>query len=144
MLAANLRLGVMNKGKGTPTGYDKEIFAFETNAKDGTERKDTFMDDAGVPSLLSLPYLGFCETDDPIYVATRDYILSSHNAYYFTSNLEGNDYRGIGSPHTQKYSNYHDWGKGIWPMALVAEGITLGSCGHPDKRGAAKTAQDDR
>lgn len=124
-LAASLRLGVMNKGKGTPTGYDKEIFAFETNAKDGTEREDTFMDDAGVPSLLSLPYLGFCEADDPDYVATRDYILSSHNEYYYTSDVEGNDYRGIGSPHTQKYSNYAYWGKGIWPMALVAEGITL-------------------
>jgi len=125
-LAESLRLGVMNRGMAKPADYDKKVFVFETNAKDGEERKDIFMDDAGLPSLLSLPYLGFCKVDNPHYLATRSFVLSKDNKYYFTSTNEGNDYRGIGSPHTQKFSSYAEWGgKGIWPMALIAEGMTL-------------------
>ena len=30
-----------------------------------------FMDDANVPSLLSLPYLGYCARDEPTYTRTR-------------------------------------------------------------------------
>ena len=124
-LAESLRLGVMNRGMAKPPDYDKKIFVFETNAKDGEEREDIFMDDAGIPNLLSLPYLGFCKADDQNYLATRSFVLSENNKYYFTSTKEGNDYKGIGSPHTQKFSNYAGWGKGIWPMALIAEGMTL-------------------
>ena len=29
------------------------------------------MDDAGIPSLLSLPYLDYCEKDDDLYQNTR-------------------------------------------------------------------------
>lgn len=45
------------------------------------------IDDANVPSLLSLPYLGFCSPSDPIYQNTRRFILSTDNPYYFTSSL---------------------------------------------------------
>src|SRR5437016_260587 len=34
-----------------------------------------FMDDANVPSLLSLPYLGCCAADDPTYFNTRAFVL---------------------------------------------------------------------
>jgi meiotically up-regulated gene 157 (Mug157) protein len=70
------------------------------------------MDDANVPSLLSLPYLGYCSADDELYLNTRNFILSKANPYYF----EGSSAKGIGSPHTPK--NH------IWPIALSMQGLT--------------------
>lgn len=70
------------------------------------------MDDANVPSLLSLPYLGYCDMDDPIYKNTRKFILSNMNPYYF----EGNVVKGIGSPHTPR--NH------VWPISLIMQGLT--------------------
>ncbi len=74
-----------------------------------------FMDDANVPSLLSLPYFGYCNVDDPIYRNTRAMILSKANPYFF----EGRAAKGIGSPHTP--SDY------IWPIALCMQGLTANS-----------------
>jgi meiotically up-regulated gene 157 (Mug157) protein len=73
------------------------------------------MDDANVPSLLSIPYLGYCAAEDPVYENTRRFILSSHNPYYY----RGSAASGIGSPHTP--DGY------IWPIALAMQGLTSGS-----------------
>jgi meiotically up-regulated gene 157 (Mug157) protein len=70
------------------------------------------MDDANVPSLLSIPYLGYAPADNPIYLNTRKFVLSSDNPYFFA----GKTAQGIGSPHTP--AGY------IWPLALVMEGLT--------------------
>lgn len=69
------------------------------------------MDDANVPSLLSLPYLGYCSKTDELYLNTRKFVLSRSNPYYF----EGKDAKGIGSPHTPE--NY------IWHIGLLIEGL---------------------
>ncbi len=90
---------------------DKEfgkIYAYEV---DGLGNK-LMMDDANVPSLLSLPYLGYCNKDDEIYLNTRKYILSKNNPYFF----EGTCAKGIGSPHTPE--NY------IWHISLIIEALT--------------------
>ena len=71
-----------------------------------------FMDDANVPSLLSLPYLGVVEADDPLYLATRAAVLSEKNPYYY----EGSALAGVGSPHTP--AGY------VWPIAKSVEGLT--------------------
>lgn len=71
-----------------------------------------FMDDANIPSLLSLPFLGYCSETDPIYLNTRKKALSNENPYYYT----GTYLEGIGSPHTPP--NY------VWPIALAMEGLT--------------------
>lgn len=84
------------------------IYAYET---DGLGRYN-LMDDANVPSLLSLPYLGYCSMDDPIYQNTRKFILSNHNPYYY----QGKVASGIGSPHTP--NNY------IWHISLAIQGLT--------------------
>lgn len=55
------------------------------------------MDDANVPSLLSMPYLGYCKKEDTLYQHTQSFILSHHNPYY-----QGTCASGIGSPHTSK------------------------------------------
>lgn len=70
------------------------------------------MDDAGVPSLLSLPYLGCCPPNDPLYQRTRRFVLSSDNPYFVT----GRAAKGVGSPHIG-LSN-------IWPMGIIVQAMT--------------------
>ncbi len=70
------------------------------------------MDDANVPSLLSAPYLGFCDVNDQVYQNTRRLILSFENPFYY----EGEYAKGIGSPHTPE--NH------IWHISLAIQGLT--------------------
>jgi meiotically up-regulated gene 157 (Mug157) protein len=84
------------------------IYAFET---DGFGNY-CLMDDAGTPSLMSIPYIGYASVDDPIYRNTRSFILSKDNPYYF----EGQAAKGIGSPHTPP-----DY---VWHLALSMQGLT--------------------
>ncbi|WP_200940907.1 glycoside hydrolase family 125 protein [Devosia sp. Leaf420] len=72
-------------------------------------------DDANVPSLLSLPMLGWCTATDPIYLATRSRILSKANPYFYA----GKAASGIGSPHTPPDQ--------VWPIALAVQGLTCDS-----------------
>jgi len=86
------------------------IYAYET---DGLGHHN-LMDDANVPSLLSIPYLGYTTADDPVYRNTRRFVLSRANPFYY----EGTAASGIGSPHTpDRY---------IWPIALAMQGLTAG------------------
>lgn len=71
-----------------------------------------FMDDANVPSLLSLPYLGLTDPADPLYLATRRFILSNDNPWFFS----GKYAEGIGSPHTGMNL--------IWPIAITMRALT--------------------
>jgi meiotically up-regulated gene 157 (Mug157) protein len=72
------------------------------------------MDDANVPSLLSLPYLGACAAEDPLYQRTRARVLSPDNPYFF----RGRFAEGVGGPHV---------GMGmIWPMAITMRALTSG------------------
>ena len=70
------------------------------------------IDDANIPSLLSIPYIGYASVEDEIYRNTRKFLLSHDNPYYF----EGKYAKGIGSRHTP--DNY------VWHMALVMQGMT--------------------
>lgn len=70
------------------------------------------MDDANVPSLLAMPYLGYCEADDLRYRNTRKVLLSDANPYYYA----GSRLSGIGSVHTEP-----SW---IWPISLAIQGLT--------------------
>ncbi len=84
------------------------VYAYET---DGLGHCN-LMDDATVPSLLSLPYLGCVSADDPVYRNTRRMLLSPANPYYYA----GVCAKGIGSPHTPP-----DY---IWPISLCIQGLT--------------------
>lgn len=86
-----------------------KIYAYET---DGFGNYN-LMDDANVPSLLSIPYIGYREIDDEIYQNTRKFILSKNNPYYY----EGSFASGIGSPHTPP--------EYIWHIALSMQGLTI-------------------
>jgi meiotically up-regulated gene 157 (Mug157) protein len=69
-------------------------------------------DDANVPNLLGLPYLGAVDVNDPIYQNTRKFVLSSFNPYFF----KGKAAEGIGSPHTLVDN--------IWHIGLVMRAMT--------------------
>ena len=55
----------------------------------------TIMDDANIPSLMALPYLGYLNVTDPLYQTTRTVLLSSSNPYFFN----GTAGSGVGGPH---------------------------------------------
>ena len=71
------------------------------------------MDDANLPSLLSLPFLGFLEKTDLVYQNTRKMVLSRLGNPYF---LEGSDFKGIGGPHIGT--------RNAWPMSVIVQILT--------------------
>ena len=84
------------------------IYAYEV---DGLGHANV-MDDANVPSLLSIPYFGYLPKTNSLYLATRRFALSDRNQYYF----RGKYAAGIGSPHTP-----HGY---VWPLALCVQALT--------------------
>ena len=70
------------------------------------------MDDANVPSLMSLAYLGAHKPTDSIYKNTRAFLVSDSNPYY----LKGKYAEGQASPHTGKEK--------IWPMGITLRAMT--------------------
>jgi uncharacterized protein len=70
------------------------------------------MDDANIPSLLGVPYLGACAVDDPVYQRTRRFALSPANPYFF----QGSAAEGIGGPHVGLNS--------VWPMSIIVRAMT--------------------
>lgn len=84
------------------------VYAYET---DGFGQY-YIMDDANVPSLLSIPFLEYAPIDDERYQSTRRMILSDMNPYFY----KGSAASGIGSPHTPV--NH------VWPVSLAMQGLT--------------------
>lgn len=84
------------------------IYAFEV---DGFGNR-LLMDDANVPSLLAMPYLGDVDVNDPIYQNTRRFVWSDSNPYFF----KGTAGEGIGGPHVA-----YDM---VWPMSIMMKAFT--------------------
>ena len=84
------------------------IYAFEV---DGFGNH-LLMDDANVPSLLAMPYLGDVDINDPIYQNTRRFVWSDSNPYFF----KGTAGEGIGGPHVA-----YDM---VWPMSIMMKAFT--------------------
>ena len=106
-LAKEVDLAIQKYAIAEHLHYGK-IYAYEV---DGFGNK-VFMDDANVPSLISLAYLGVHHPDDPVYKNTRDYILSDDHPWF----LRGKVAEGMGSPHTGKEM--------IWPMGIILRALT--------------------
>ena len=83
--------------------YSYEIDGFGNNL---------YMDDANVPSLMSLAYLDSKFEKDEIYLNTRRFLLSDNNPYF----LKGKAAEGQASPHTGKDK--------IWPMGIILRAMT--------------------
>lgn len=84
------------------------IYAYEVDGRGHAN----VMDDANIPSLLSIPYFGYLPKTNSLYLATRRFALSDRNPYFF----HGKYASGIGSPHTP-----HGY---VWPLALCVQALT--------------------
>jgi uncharacterized protein len=85
-----------------------KIYAYEVNGFGSYN----LMDDANVPSLVSLPYLGALNVKDPVYQNTRKMLLSDDNPFFF----KGRVAEGIGGPHAGKNM--------IWPLGIIMRALT--------------------
>lgn len=95
--------GTMRLGDGS------EVWAYEVDGFGNA----IFMDDANVPSLSGLAYLGCISPDDPRGRRTADAAWSEANPWFF----RGRAGEGIGGPHV---------GEGqIWPMSLIIRALLL-------------------
>lgn len=92
---------IYNKGWGN-------MYAFEINGYGSFH----LMDDANIPSLLSLKYLCNDLINQEVYANTRKWIFSNENPFYF----EGNAAEGIGGPHCGMDM--------IWPLSIIMRGLT--------------------
>jgi meiotically up-regulated gene 157 (Mug157) protein len=105
-LRAEIERGIAEHGVVEVDG--RQVYAYEVDGRGAA----LLMDDANVPSLMSLPYLGWCAPDDPRYLATRAFLLSDANP----THVRGTAAAGIGSPHTPPDH--------VWPIALAVQGLT--------------------
>lgn len=126
VLSAEIAAGVAAHGIVIHPLYGR-IFAYEVDGLGGV----LLMDDANMPSLLSLPMTGGVDPGDPVYVATRQFILSGENPFFYEgtfvpdeagvgvgsgSKADAVTVTGIGSPHTPPGH--------IWHIALAVQGLT--------------------
>ncbi|KAJ7473583.1 Six-hairpin glycosidase-like protein [Mycena galericulata] len=86
-----------------------EVFAYEVDGYGAA----AIQDDANVPSLVSIPYLGFANATNEIYANTRKMLLSTEGNPYYGF---GPVIRGVSSPHIDE--------KHVWPMGLITEVVT--------------------
>ncbi|MFC1751572.1 glycoside hydrolase family 125 protein [Patescibacteria group bacterium] len=107
-LAGNIDKGIKKYGIVNHVKFGK-IFAYEV---DGFGSQ-CLMDDPNIPSLLSLTYLGYCSTNDPVYLSTRKFIFSEWNPFY----AKGRVVSGLTSPHTGTIDHF-------WPMATIMQALT--------------------
>ena len=85
-----------------------KIYAYEIDGFGGR----FLMDDANVPSLLAMSYLGDVPADDPVYQNTRRFVWSMDNPYFY----RGAAGEGIGGPHIMA--------EVIWPMSIMMKAFT--------------------
>jgi meiotically up-regulated gene 157 (Mug157) protein len=106
-LSVEIQRGIEQYGTLTLQPFGR-IYAYEVDGRGHAN----VMDDANIPSLLSIPYFGYLPKTNSLYLATRRFSLSERNPYFF----KGKYAQGIGSPHTP-----HGY---VWPLALCVQALT--------------------
>eukprot|EP01127_Copromyxa_protea_P000079 TRINITY_DN1007_c0_g1_i2.p1 TRINITY_DN1007_c0_g1~~TRINITY_DN1007_c0_g1_i2.p1 ORF type:complete len:466 (+),score=61.55 TRINITY_DN1007_c0_g1_i2:21-1418(+) len=107
-LAGTIRAAIKRYAVLENSVFGKKIYAYEVDGSGGA----VFMDDANIPSLLALPYLGYTTKTDPVYQHTREFLLSDLNPFFFS----GTAAEGIGGPHEGEFY--------IWPMSILMRALT--------------------
>ncbi|MFF7608238.1 glycoside hydrolase family 125 protein [Streptomyces parvulus] len=106
-LASELRAATLRHGTVRHPEFGL-IYAYEVDGLGNT----LLMDDANMPGLLSLPLVANVSPTDPVYLATRRFVLSPANPTWY----RGTAAEGIGSPHTPD--------EHVWPIAIAVRGLT--------------------
>jgi len=106
-LADQVQVGIERYGRTWDAGHGW-MYVYETDGYGN----DNLMDDANIPNLTALPYIGWCASDDPVYLDTRSFTLSAANPYYYS----GKYATGLGSPHTPT-----GW---VWPLGIIGAAVT--------------------
>lgn len=86
---------------------DQRLWAYEVDGFGNGH----FMDDANVPSLSALAYLGAVPASDPLFQRTAAAAWSERNPYFF----KGMVAEGIGGPHAGL--------RMIWPMSIIMHAL---------------------
>lgn len=110
VVAAGVQRGIAQYGR----YYDFKAgwtYVYETDGEGNVLR----MDDANIPDLLAIPFMGYASSRNANYLSTRRYVLSAANPYYY----QGRYASGLGSPHTPS-----GW---VWPLAIITRGLTATS-----------------
>ncbi|WP_033922179.1 glycoside hydrolase family 125 protein [Sphingomonas sp. 37zxx] len=71
-----------------------------------------FMDDANVPSLLGLAFLGCVSPDDPRWQRTAAAVWSDRNPWF----IRGRAAEGVGGPHVGRNQ--------VWPMSMIVRAFS--------------------
>jgi hypothetical protein len=107
ILSESIRTAIETHAIINSSSTGTEVYAYEIDGYGSIN----FMDDANVPSLMSLPYLGFTNATDPIYQSTRAALLSTSNPWWFHSPSANQS--GIGGPHRGLHT--------IWPLNWIIQ-----------------------
>jgi uncharacterized protein len=110
-MGARIQDGIERYGKIYDSRRHAWMYVYET---DGMQHYN-LMDDANIPNLTTLPYIDWCSSFDPTYLATRNFALSMDNPFYFS----GRYAQGLGSPHTP-------YGY-VWPLGIIGRALTATS-----------------
>jgi uncharacterized protein len=110
-LGDRVQTGIERYGRFYDAQRNVWMYSYET---DGFARYN-LMDDANIPNLTTLPYIDWCSSFDPTYLATRAFSLSMDDPFYFS----GSYAQGLGSPHTP-----YDY---VWPLGIIGRALTATS-----------------
>ncbi len=109
MATANeIHEGIQEHGIITHKKYGR-MFAYEVDGSGG----QIVMDDPNVPSLLSLPYLGYVYAQTPVWQNTKRFITSDDNPYW----VSGKEAEGLSSPHVGEFDMR-------WPIETIMRIMT--------------------
>jgi meiotically up-regulated gene 157 (Mug157) protein len=106
-LMDDITTGIVEHGTVNHPAFGK-MYAYETNGFGSYN----LMDDANVPSLLSLSYLLNIQDNETTYKNTRKFVLSENNPFFF----KGTAGEGVGGPHAGIDM--------IWPLSITMRGLT--------------------
>jgi meiotically up-regulated gene 157 (Mug157) protein len=107
-LGERVQTGILRYGIVYDAARGGWVYAYEV---DGLGHA-LMIDDANIPNLLTLPYIGWCSAYDPTYLRTRNFVLSAANPYFY----EGAYAAGLGSPHTPTQN--------VWPLGIIGRALT--------------------
>ena len=88
-----------------------------------------FGDDANVPSLLALPFIGFVNASDATYAATRKLLLSNRtNPYFYGCGGAGDGCAALGGIGSEDASGNAGLGR-VWALSLCTRLLTVAGTG---------------